>query len=401
MKMNERSSAISHAPPPAAPRGRCRRSSSRDVLPAWRAERARARAARSGCGVGGRRDRRPGLEAGEVAKRLGRIGGIRQPGPVAQMARLEVLVERRAAEEARCRCVIVDRQVRVEAGRAGAAAARSPRPAARGTAAPKAMIVSGSREWITAEWPAPPIRSSAQAASMPRRASGTRDEPQQREELLARERLLGDDELERARPARVLFGAHPDAGLRRRASASLPIRSVRTRPSGNSCSRTPPRSLGPEQAARPGGRARARGPSAHRSSTISDDSFVHRIELSKRLRVDQALGGRGEVGAWRRRARARCRARRRCAGFPERYAARTTARPPVATMTSVARVGHQRLDQRDRRLLDHLDHAVRGAGADRGPAERDGRRRPQTSRASGCGLTTTALRVISASSTLK
>ena len=33
------------------------------------------------------------------------------------------------------------------------------------------MIVRGSREWITAEWPAPPIRSIARAASIPRAAS--------------------------------------------------------------------------------------------------------------------------------------------------------------------------------------------------------------------------------------
>ena len=74
--------------------------------------------------------------------------------------------------------------------------------------------------------------------------------------------------------------------------------------------------------------------------------------------------------------------------------------PPVATITSTPRVGHQRLDQRDRRLLDHLQAAVGRARLDRRAAS-SCTAATLVLRASGCGETTTALRVISASRTLK
>jgi hypothetical protein len=64
------------------------------------------------------------------------------------------------------------------------------------------MIVRGSREWMTAEWPPPPMRV--------RHA----DEAEQRKELLARERLLGDDERER-RDQHSRPGRDADAGLLR------------------------------------------------------------------------------------------------------------------------------------------------------------------------------------------
>ena len=69
--------------------------------------------------------------------------------------------------------------------------------------------------------------------------------------------------------------------------------------------------------------------------------------------------------------------------------------PPVATIRSVSRVGHQRLDQRDRRLLDHLQAAVGGAGRDRRSRHQPDRLGTR-GRAIGWGETTTALRVISA-----
>src|SRR3954447_19514417 len=43
----------------------------------------------------------PRLEAGEVAERLGRVRGVGKARPLRQVARLEVLGQRRAPEEAR------------------------------------------------------------------------------------------------------------------------------------------------------------------------------------------------------------------------------------------------------------------------------------------------------------
>ena len=88
------------------------------------------------------------------------------------------------------------------------------------------------------------------------------------------------------------------------------------------------------------------------------------------------------------------------AGLPERYAARTTATPPVARMTSV--VGSL-ISASISGMVGSSTTCTQPSGA---PASTAARARwwaasADTSRASGCGLTTTAFRVISASSTLK
>ena len=88
------------------------------------------------------------------------------------------------------------------------------------------------------------------------------------------------------------------------------------------------------------------------------------------------------------------------AGLPERYAARTTALPPVATTTSV--VGS---------VISASISGIEGSstiwmqpsGAPARTAASESMRTAsaQTCLAPGCGLTTIALRVISASMTLK
>src|SRR4051812_26239472 len=68
---------------------------------------------------GGLRPHGPRLEAGEVAERLGRVGGVGEPRPLREVARLEVLRERGAPEEAGAHGH-GRREVRVEPRAAGA-----------------------------------------------------------------------------------------------------------------------------------------------------------------------------------------------------------------------------------------------------------------------------------------
>ena len=144
-----------------------------------------------------------------------------------------------------------------------------------------------------------------------------RDQAQHRAELLVRQRLLGDDEVERGQQDPGGAG-DPDAGLgrdeggiladeaqveapRRETSVSATVVASSPRPAG----RRPPDSGG------------AAGCRPRPARTISTDSFVHRIELSKLLESTMRLAALRQVGASRRRARARCPGRRRCAGVPE------------------------------------------------------------------------------------
>ena len=168
----------------------------------------------------------------------------------------------------------------------------------------------------------------------PARGVGHAHEPEQREQLLVRERLLGHDQRERrdeharlrrrldvrgARPAR----ARPCPPARRLdAPVGIAARRERAAP--------PPRRARARRCAP----ARATNASATRSSTIATDSFVHRIELSNAFESARHARRLRRRRRSRRPAPARCRARRRATGCRERYAARTTAVPPVATITS-------------------------------------------------------------------
>ena len=139
-------------------------------------------------------------------------------------------------------------------------------------------------------------------------------EPEQREELLARERLLGDDERER-RDQDARLRRHPDPALLRQRGPR------RARPGRPGCG---PRGTA-SRAPRPPRRARARDApwrASSRSNSVGaraprrsrTDSFVHRIELSNAFESTRPRGGRGQVGGVRRRGRARCRGRRRSRG---------------------------------------------------------------------------------------
>ena len=195
------------------------------------------------------------------------------------------------------------------------------------------MIVRGSREWIAAECPAPPIRSIARAASIPRRASGTRTSPSSGKSFSRASGSSGTTSEKGATSTRVL-GGHPDA---RRLGQRLerPCRPGRAASDRRGRAPRAPLATSSGGSTRPPCRPSSfSNASATRSSTMTHDSLVQRMELSK---LFESIS--------RRAAAARSAVRSTSAGtfpgptpqagFPERYAARTTAVPPVATITSV------------------------------------------------------------------
>ena len=108
------------------------------------------------------------------------------------------------------------------------------------------------------------------------------------------------------------------------------------------------------------------------SVTISTDSLVHRIELSKLLlsTIRRAASGRSAIVRNENRHVAGPHPDSRRAGAvrgPDHggAAGRDDQAGPL--------VGHQRVDQRHRRLVDDLDHAVGCARGHRGRGQRPGR----------------------------
>ncbi len=134
------------------------------------------------------------------------------------------------------------------------------------------------------------------------------------------------------------------------------------------------------------------------SVTISTDSLVHRIELSKLLlsAIRVAALARSAVPST---STGTLPGPTPMAGFPELYAARTTAAPPVATITLVRSSAISA-------LISGTDGSSTtwmmpsGAPAATAAAASVRAASAEHSRASGCGLTTTALRVIRASRAL-
>ena len=136
------------------------------------------------------------------------------------------------------------------------------------------------------------------------------------------------------------------------------------------------------------------------SVTISTDSLVHRIELSKLLLSTIRLAAFGQVGGG-------VHQHRHVAGAdPDGGVAGAVARPgppatpPVATMTLVrSSVISALISGTDGSSTTWMTPS--GAPAATAAAASARAASAQHSRASGCGLTTTALRVIRASSALK
>ena len=294
-KMNERSSAISalissrsssstiradlvaQASSPAAERRR--------PAPATGAASARRSTAR------GRRSRRT-ASAGSR--------GVGDPGQLTRCRGSRFSPSETAAEEAgadRHR----RRQVRVEAGRAGAAADvdRHPQHLHRGAVGhDRARVVRVDHRRVAGAADAQHRAGGVDAAA----GVGHAHEAEQREELLARERLLGHDQRRTARPARGSSAARGCPALARPAGAAScrPGRAA-MRPSGKSVSRT--------AAASSASSTWAPWRSSSRSNCVGaallDDQRTTRSctgSSCRSLGVDQPLGGRGEVGGVRRRA---------------------------------------------------------------------------------------------------
>ena len=132
--------------------------------------------------------------------------------------------------------------------------------------------------------------------------------------------------------------------------------------------------------------------------TISTDSLVHRIELSKLLlsTIRRAASGRSASSATKTGT---LPGPTPIAGVPELYAARTTAVPPVATIRLVrSSVISAWISGTDGSSTTWITPS--GAPAATAAAASVRAASAEHSRASGCGLTTTALRVMRASSDL-
>ncbi len=169
----------------------------------------------------------------------------------------------------------------------------------------------------------------------------------------------------RGRTARA--GSGSSAGTRTPAraamvAASLPTIEVSNRPPGKTASRTRSRSPSSSRCA-PCRLISRSSRSATASSTMSTLSLVQSTELSNALLATSFFAARCEVGGRvdEHRDVARADADGRVAGGVGRADDRDAAggEDHVGAL-----VGHQRVDQRDRRLLDHLDDAVRRAGGD-------------------------------------
>ena len=202
-----------------------------------------------------------------------------------------------------------------------------------GTAAPYAMIVAGSPEWIAAEWPAPPMRNNARAAPIPRCAVGTRTKPSTGQSFSWASGSSGTTAENGARRTRC--SPHPDAGLRGDERRALPDElgvevTLRKQPRPHLIALVVSEEMG----------ALSLEVAQQRlcSSFFDDEDGLVRAEdgVVEALRVDDAPGGLGQIG---RRIDedgdvARSHSHGRRAGAVRR---RTTAVPPVATMTFVRR----------------------------------------------------------------
>ena len=111
------------------------------------------------------------------------------------------------------------------------------------TAAPYSMITFGSRLWMAAEWPRPDSRSTARAASMPRRADGTRTRPSTGQSFSWASGSSGTTRSNGARSTRVVAGTLTPACAAIQV-ASLPTNRMSNRPPGNSSAETLSRSAG-------------------------------------------------------------------------------------------------------------------------------------------------------------
>src|SRR4051812_28003691 len=139
--------------------------------------------------------------------------------------------------------------------------------------------------------------------------------------------------------------------------------------------------------------------SAIRSSTMAQDSLVQRMELSKLLDSISSLAAVATSAVWST-STGTLPGPTPSAGLPERYAARTTALPPVATITLVR---GSVISASIRGIVGSVTTCTTPVGAPAAsaaaPSARDAS--AHTRLAIGCGLTTTALRVIRLSRILK
>ena len=149
------------------------------------------------------------------------------------------------------------------------------------TAAPYSMITRGSALWMAAEWPRPDSRSTARAASMPRRAEGTRTRPSTGQSFSCASGSSGTTRSNGASSTRVLAGTRMPASAAIQV-ASRPTNRMSNRPSGNSRLATLSRCSGSSRKA-PARLSWRSSAVAACSSTISTDSLVHKMELSKLL----------------------------------------------------------------------------------------------------------------------
>ena len=341
--------------------------------------------------------RLPGDEPGEVAERLRRVAVVGQPGPLDEVSGLQVLRHRRTAEEAGA-----DRHRRREVGLdAGAAEAvadvhRDPQHVdGRPEVHDRARVAAVDRGRVAPA--ADPQHGPGRVDAPPRGRHP--DQAEHRAQLLVRERLLGDHQVERGeqdpRGARAP-GCPPRP---RSTSASLPTNRMSKRPPGNSASRD----------LRPARRARAGSapcplelPQQRGGDRLLNDQ--HRL-VGAQDGVVEALAVHDPLAALARSARGVHQHGHVAGPHPDRRVARAVGGAhdryaPGGDDHAGALVGHQRVDQRHRRLVDHLDDAVGRARRDRRVGQRPG----------GVGAALpgqrvraemTTFRVISASSALK
>ena len=111
------------------------------------------------------------------------------------------------------------------------------------TAAPYSMISCGSVLWMAAEWPRPDSRSTARAASIPRRAVGTRTRPSTGQSFSCASGSSGTTRSNGASRTRVRFGTRRPASAAIQLAA-LPTKRMSNRPPGNSSSDILSRSSG-------------------------------------------------------------------------------------------------------------------------------------------------------------
>ena len=222
------------------------------------------------------------------------------------------------------------------------------------------------------------------AVRMPRRAVGTRVTPSTGQSFSCASGSSLTARSNGASRTRVRGGTRTPASVGDRGGVLADQRGVEPA-AGEDRVADPVALVGIEQVGAVPAPSRAANRSATASSTTSTLSLVHSTELSKALLSTSFFGGARRGRRSRRRGPARCPGPTPIAGLPEEYAARTTGDAAGGQDDVGARVGHQRVDQRDRRLLDPLDDAVGRAGRDRRLAPARGRRRSSTPWRTGAG----------------